>query len=61
MKHLLNIERIDKAVEEFTATNEDVTSSIKIAQKKPYLKREFGLVRKDLKAFWRLSQMGKRN
>lgn len=30
-------------------------------QKKPYLKREFGLAQNDLKAFWRLSQMGKRN
>lgn len=38
MKHLLNIERIDKVVEDFTTTIGDITCSIKIAQKKPYLK-----------------------
>ena len=28
-------------------------------QKKPYLKREFGLVQGDLKAFWRLHRWAK--
>lgn len=51
MKHLLNIERIDKAVEEFTATNEDVTSSIKIAQKKPYLKKQIVFERNAQKGY----------
>ena len=39
MKLLLNIERIDKSVEDFTTTLEGVTCSIRIAQKKPYLKK----------------------
>lgn len=51
MKHLLNIERIDKAVEAFTATYEDVTSSIKIAQKKPYLKKQIVFERNAQKGY----------
>lgn len=51
MKHLLNIERIDKAVEEFTATIEDTTCSIKIAQKRPYLKKQFIFERNTQKGY----------
>lgn len=51
MKHLLNIERIDKAVEAFTATCEDVTSSIKVAQKKPYLKKQIVFERNAQKGY----------
>lgn len=51
MKHLLNIERIDKAVEEFTATIEDTTCSVKIVQKKPYLKKQFVFERNTQKGY----------
>jgi len=51
MKHLLNIERIDKAIETFTANYEDVTSSIKIAQKKPYLKKQIVFERNAQKGY----------
>ena len=49
MKLLLNIERIDKSVEEFTTTVEGVTCSIRIAQKKPYLKKQIVFERNNQK------------
>ena len=51
MKLLLNIERLDKSVEEFTTTVEGVTCSIKIAQKKPYLKKQIVFERNGQKGF----------
>ena len=51
MKLLLNIERIDKSVEDFTTTLEGVTCSIRIAQKKPYLKKQIVFERNDQKGF----------
>lgn len=51
MKYLLNIERIDAAVEEFAASMDDTTCSIKIAQKTPYLKKQFVFERNAQKGY----------
>lgn len=51
MKHLLNIERIDLTVKSFTATCDDITCSIKIVQKKPYLKKQFVFERNAQKGY----------